>query len=167
MKLRHISETGSAIFFKNFRLLSWRNGKRRWMRLAKRLIGLWEERARFSLSPGQIRLRRCWNLNFQFSKSVYDKRWPNHQECFTIKLCMPQTPSMILPLQHEVPSLKCIGFTGRLSPPSPDQSLSHFSEKHEVPSLKCIGFTGPLINIYYSRLSRDERYYSEFRPRRK
>ena len=27
-------------------------------------------------------------------------------------------------------------------PPPPDQSLSHFSEKHEVPTPKCIGFTG-------------------------
>ena len=34
------------------KLLSWRNGKRHWMRLAKRLVGLWEERDRFSRFPG-------------------------------------------------------------------------------------------------------------------
>ena len=66
MQLGYMSETSFAIYFYNFKLLFWRNGKRRWMRLGKRLVGLWEERARFSLYPGQIRLRRCWNLHFQF-----------------------------------------------------------------------------------------------------
>ena len=57
---------------------SWKNGQRRWMRLAKRLliVGIWEQRARFFRSPGQTRLRRCWNLHFRFSESVYYKRWP-------------------------------------------------------------------------------------------
>ena len=98
--------------------------------------------------------------------------------------------------RHEVPSLKCIGLTGRFEitssnltshystsarntrcplwstldlrdrylPTPPHQSLFYFSEKHEVPSLKCFGFTGPLINIYYSRLSRNERYHSKIPP---
>ena len=51
--------------------------------------------------------------------------------------------------KYEVPSLKCIGFTGRLSLPlQPDQSLYHFSGKHEVPSLKCIGLTGRLCSPF-------------------
>ena len=65
----------TAVYRKN-KLLSWRNGQRRWIRLAKRLVGIWEQRARFSGSPGQTRLRRCWNLHFRFSESVYYKRWP-------------------------------------------------------------------------------------------
>ena len=56
---------------------------------------------------------------------------------------------------------------GTVISPPPEQSLSHFSEKHEEPFLKCIGFTGLLINIYYSRLSRSERYHSKFHSRRK
>ena len=105
-----------------------------------------------------------------------------------IKLCMPPTPPIILPLQREtrgtLSEVHLIGgvawnyliyshqsffrwFTGRLFPTTPDQSLSHFGEKHEVSSRKCISFRGTLVNIYYSRLSRNERYHSKFHPRRK
>ena len=60
-----------------FRMISWRNGKRRWMPLPKWLKALQGKRARFARFPGQIRLRRRWNLHFQFLKQVCRKRWPN------------------------------------------------------------------------------------------
>ena len=59
-----------------FKTISWRNGKRRWMPLPKWLVGLQEKPARFFRFPGQTRLRRCWNLHFQFLKPVCHKRWP-------------------------------------------------------------------------------------------
>ena len=52
-----------------------------------------------------------------------------------------------------------IAFMGLTTSPHPTNRFP-FSEKHEVPSLKCIGFTEllpPLINICHSRLSRNER----------
>ena len=70
--------------------------------------------------------------------------------------------------KDEVPSLKnALDLRDGYLPPPPDQSLPHFSEKHEAPVLDCIGFTGPPINMYYSRLSRNEQYQSKFHLRRK
>ena len=78
-------------------------------------------------------------------------------------------PPIIRPFQRETRGAlsEVHWIYGTVTPPPPDQSLSHFSEKHEVPFPKCTGFTGPLISIYYSRLSRNERYHSKFHPRRK
>ena len=45
--------------------------------------GLLEKRARFARFPGQPRLRRCWNLHFQFLKPVYHKRW-HKANCYLV-----------------------------------------------------------------------------------
>ena len=67
--------------------------------------------------------------------------------------------------KHEVSSLNCIGFTGRLSI-APDQSLSHFSQWHLVPPLRCIGFTGRL-SIIHDFTGMNDTNHSKFHLRRK
>ena len=88
---------------------------------------------------------------------------------FPATILPPLIPAIILPLHLETRSaLPEVRWTHGTVMSSPShQSISHFSEKHEVPFVKCIGFTGPLINIYYSRLSRNKRYHSKIHLRRK
>ena len=66
--------------------------------------------------------------------------------------------------KHEVSSLKCTGFTGRLSPP-PHQSLSHLSQQHLVPPLRCIGFTAPSsISIIHDFPGMNDTTHSKIPP---
>ena len=121
------------------------------------------QRYRYAHHNGKPR----WPTSFSIKHRTY--------QTLTIAYSIPATklphliPPIILPLQRETRgSLSEVRqIYGMVISPPPDQSLSYFSEKREVPFLKCIGFTGPLINIYYSRLSRNERYHLKFHPRRK